>query len=65
MSGSPIWWSPESVNSLISTSSNFDTIRKSIENGPHGIVHTTIGGRCPNGGFSDMGGMYSPYDPVY
>ena len=54
-----VWYSPESVSNLLSNSLNFNSVRNNIENSPHAVVHTTIGGSCGH-----MNTMRSPLDPV-
>ncbi|ORX89391.1 Di-copper centre-containing protein, partial [Basidiobolus meristosporus CBS 931.73] len=51
------FYSPESINSYIRTSSSFDQLRNNIEPGPHGTVHNNIGG--------DFMYMASPSDPIF
>ena len=54
-----VWYSPESVANLLSNSLNFNSVRNNIENSPHAVVHTSIGGSC-----GQMNTMRSPIDPV-
>ena len=54
-----VFFSPEAVSSLISSSPNFASLRNNIENGPHAAVHAAVGGDCGH-----MNTMLSPYDPV-
>ncbi|KAI9297856.1 Di-copper centre-containing protein [Neoconidiobolus thromboides FSU 785] len=54
------FYAPEALESIINRATTFDSLRSNIEGGPHGSVHTGIGG---NGG--DMSYMYSPNDPLF
>ncbi|KAJ9048952.1 hypothetical protein DSO57_1029502 [Entomophthora muscae] len=54
------FYSTEAIEAILLKSKNYNQLRTSIEGGPHGTVHTGIGGN--NG---DMTNMYSPNDPIF
>lgn len=51
------WSSPAQVNSVIQTSTTYDSFRDGIENNSHGLVHINIAGNL-----GDFQYMYSPED---
>ncbi|KAK9722824.1 hypothetical protein K7432_002363 [Basidiobolus ranarum] len=51
------FYSPESINYYVSTSSGFGALRNNIELGPHATVHNSIGG--------DFQYMTSANDPIF
>jgi hypothetical protein len=50
--------SPESVSRWISQSTTYEQLRLAIENGPHAVVHSQLGGGC--GDFSKMSSANDP-----
>lgn len=54
------YYSPSDVAKIISKQSTYDAFRELIEIVPHGIVHTSLGGKD-----GDMALMNSPNDPIF
>ncbi|KAI0220986.1 hypothetical protein L0F63_004345 [Massospora cicadina] len=54
------FYSPESLEAIISQATTYDQLCTSIEGGPHGAVHTGIGGST-----GDFSQMYSSNDPLF
>lgn len=55
-----VLYSPEAIAANLNTATSFDSVRKAIEGGSHGLVHQQIGGSC-----GDMASMYSTNDPLF
>ncbi|KAK1625228.1 monooxygenase [Colletotrichum phormii] len=50
-------YSPEKISGIIETSGNFSTFATALENGPHGAIHSAVGG--------DLFPSTSPNDPLF
>lgn len=50
-------YSPEKISGIIETSGSFSTFATALENGPHGAIHSAVGG--------DLFPSTSPNDPLF
>ncbi|KAL2915643.1 hypothetical protein HK105_204828 [Polyrhizophydium stewartii] len=58
-------WPPSAVNNFLSVSKTYGDMRNSLESGPHGVVHTSGGGVCPDGTNAPFTTMASANDPYF
>ena len=59
------WWSPQALaQAALNPSYNFTAFSISIEDGSHGVIHSSLGGEC-GGDPADILTMYSANDPIF